>query len=44
MNTFETLSDTELALVVGGFNADQELRRRSGMCGCGILPDPMHTH
>lgn len=44
MRAFEILTDEELALVVGGFNADYELRRRTGMCGCGVLPDPMHSH
>lgn len=38
MTAFEILSEEELALVVGGFNADAELRRRTGMCGCGVLP------
>lgn len=34
----QTLTDAELALVVAGTDVDGELRRRTGMCGCGVLP------
>ena len=35
---FQTLTDDELALVVAGTDVHGEVRYRTGMCGCGVLP------
>lgn len=35
---FQLLTDEELALVVAGANVHGEIRQRTGMCGCGVLP------
>ena len=43
-NEFEVLGTEELALVVAGLNAHGALRERLGLCGCGVLPDPLHVH
>lgn len=46
MGSIEILATDELALVVGATNVHGEVRRHTGMCGCGILPDPgtVHVH
>lgn len=40
----QIMTDEELALVVAGTDVHGEVRKRSGMCGCGVLPggDGLH--
>lgn len=36
MEKFEVLTDEQLSAVVAAGNVHTELRRRLGMCGCGV--------
>lgn len=38
------LGTEELAQVVAGVDVHRALREQLGLCGCGILPDTLHTH
>jgi bacteriocin-like protein len=44
MEKFEVLTEDELAAIVGGVDAHRAVRERTGMCGCGVLPDTLHSH
>lgn len=39
MATFDVLTTDELATVVAGLGTHQVIRERTGMCGCGLVPD-----
>ena len=45
-NSIEVLPDSVLAAVTGATNVHGVVREKTGMCGCGVLPDPgsLHVH
>lgn len=42
MENLDILSQDELATIVGATNVHQTLREKTGMCGCGVLPETCH--
>ena len=40
MQTYDVLTDEQLATVVAGVDAHRAVRERLGMCGCGLY----HVH